>query len=488
MNSNNQIDISKFIQEIKEIAKSYEISTGKVGDMIADSFVKVYTKGKEECELNVEVDTELGTIKASERLKVVENLKDGDYDDWFEITLDDANKFGVFKVGDFCDKPFNIFDFKNFGVTQIRQIMQIFKQKLNEVNNLKVYDEWHTKVGELINAAVEKKDEKAGFYTIELDEGKNFGFLAKKECIPNEELIPGDKYKFFVKEVKLQSRGWPIILSRADSGFVKKLITLEIPEISTGEIIIEKIERIAGFKTKIAVSLASTTSNYDPIGICVGPRGSRVKSLSEQLFNEKIEIISYKEDPKEFLVIAAGAKNIVGFKYNESKSEEDFPHATLVVTEESQPIIIGKKGYNIKLISKIAGCSIDIITVQEADESNFEYEKVVNVPHESRFPRGQNNYQSNNNNNNSANNNKPVNKRVNLDKYQSNDDLLSQFEYISPKERDKFYNDVTTNESINVNPNEKYMSMDDNLDLEEEIIDLSDEFADEINNVLNEKK
>ncbi len=484
--NNTKINAAQFIDAIKEVAKQYEVSSGKIGDIIANSIIKVYKKSKEECTLFCTVDVDSGIIDAYEELKVVENLPDGEYDDFFEITLDEAKQYGDYKVGDICKKPFDVLSPKNFDVKDMRQIMQIFKQKLNEVNNFKIYDAWINKVGELITAPIEKYDEKNRFYLVELDEGKNFGFLSEKECIPGEVLTPGQKYKYYVKEVKQQSRGWPIILSRADAGFVKKIISLEIPEISTGEIIINRIERIAGFKTKIAVSAATTTNSFDPVGICVGPKGSRIKALSEQLQNEKIEVMPFIEDKKEFLINAVGARNLEGINFIAAKTEEDAPHATLVVAEDKLAIVIGKRGFNIKLISKMVGCSIDILTVQQAASSNLEYEPIdyskYNVQRTPR-PAGSS-YPSHANTTNTRNSN-----RLNINDYLSNDELLSQFDESSHNDDDIYKNLNVAKAPANTNSVELMDdTLEDDFDYENaDFGDLESEFADEINDILNEE-
>ncbi len=485
--NNTKINAAQFIEAIKEVAKQYEVSSGKIGDIIANSIIKVYKKSKEECTLFCNVDVDNGTIEAYEELKVIDNMKDGEYDDFFEITVDDAKQFGDYKVGDVCKRPFDVLSSKNFDVKDMRQIMQIVKQKLNEVNNFKIYDAWINKVGELITAPIEKYDEKNRFYLVELDEGKNFGFLSEKECIPGETLRPGEKYKYYVKEVKQQSRGWPIILSRADAGFVKKIISLEIPEISTGEIIINRIERIAGFKTKIAVSAATTNNSFDPVGICVGPKGSRIKALSEQLQNEKIEVMPFIEDKKEFLINAVGARNIEGLNFIPAKTEEDAPHATLVVAEDKLAIVIGKKGFNIRLISKMVGCSIDILTVQQAASSNLEYEPIdyskYNVQKTPRTTTGSYSHHS-------TNNMPSRNNRLNINDYMSNDELLSQFDETSHSNDDIYKNLNVAKAPIHVDNNQDVMddTLDEDFDYENaDFGDLESEFADEINDILNEE-
>ncbi len=484
--ANTKINPAAFIEALKAVAKEYEISSGKIGDIIANSIIKVYKKSKEECTLFVNVDVDNGIIDAYEELKVIDNLQDGEYDDFFEITIDDAKKFGNYAIGDVCKRPFDVLSPKNFDDKDIRQIIQIFKQKLNELNNSKIFDAWIDKVGELITAPIEKYDEKNKFYLVELDEGKHFGFLSNKECIPGEVLRPGEKYKYYVKEVKQQSRGWPIILSRADAGFVKKIISLEIPEIATGEIEIVKIERIAGFKTKIAV-VANTNASFDPVGICVGPKGSRIKALSEQLQNEKIEVIPYVEDKKDFLITAVGARNLEGLSFIPAKTEEDIPHATLVVSEDKLAIVIGKKGFNIRLISKLVGCSIDILTVQQAAAVHLEYSPIDYSKY--GFAKSPNTYNSPRPTTPMSGNRRSA--RVNINDYMSNDELLSQLDENNFSNDDIYKNlnveksQYTKNHQVDIDEDNSLEDFDyDNTDFSA----FEDEFADEINDILNEQE
>lgn len=478
------------IKLICEIAKTHEVSQEKIKEMIIDSIIKTFNKQLPDCILNIELNLETGSMISEKVLVVVDDAPEGAYDDFVEITLSDSKKYGNYNIGDKCNINFDINDPKNFTKTQVLQTMQIFKQKLNEINNIKIFQEWSPRVGELIFAEIEKYDSRGGFYTVSLDDGKNFGFLSKKESIPTEDLKPGNKYKFLIKEVKEQSKGWPIILSRADAGFVMKLLEIEIPEIQSGEIEVNAIERLAGFKTKIAVS--SHNTSYDATAVCVGSKGSRIKTISEQLMNERIEIIKFNENKKEFLIIACGPKNIVGLKYNEPKTEDELPHATLIVNDDALPIIIGRKGFNIKLISKLVGCSIDINTIEQANDSKLEYEVINQMNYiNERTPRKFNN-NDNRFNNNFSNENNYVTKKRNII---SNDDLLSEIENLSSDELKDLYdvNITKTNHSnfdnsLNISDEEEFIESSNNLN--SSLMDeLENAFGDEIANILeNDKK
>ncbi|MGL4951286.1 MAG: transcription termination factor NusA [Mycoplasma sp.] len=357
---------------VKLLAEQHDVSQAKIAEMLVDTITRIYNKQKPDEQIEVNIDLDKNEIVSKKILTVIEDLPDGEYDDFIEIPLREAKEFGNFKPGDICEVPFNIFEF--FKNNEVIMIMQIFKQRLNEINNEKVYKLWSPRIGEIVNCQVEKFDKAKNFYFIDLADG-NIGFVSRSESIPGETLTPGQRYKFLVKDVKEQSKGWPIILSRGDVDFVIKLLELEVPELASGEIIINKAERIPGFKTKIAVSSAG--GSFDPCGLVVGPKGSRVKAVSDQINGEKIEVIKYSEDPKEFLVNACGSKNIVGFNYAPSTMEGEQAYATIIANDDLLPVIIGKKGFNIKLISKLLNCGIDINTPQEAAQHGIQYEPVT---------------------------------------------------------------------------------------------------------------
>lgn len=463
------IDINKLVDSIKDISEIYSVSQERIAEILEEAIQKTFNKQLPDCILNVKVDLESKSITLNRVYKVIEDAKDGEYDDFNEITLTEASKYGSYNIGDECLIPYDLNDKKNFSQQQINQTSQIFRQKLNEINNIKIFDLWSPRIGEIITAEVEKYDSRGRFYTINLNDG-NFGFLSNKESIPNENLIPGKKYKFLIKDVKQQSKGWPIILSRADALFVQKLMTIEVPEIQSGEVIVNKIERIAGFKTKIAVS--SNNTNYEPTGVCIGSRGTRIKAISEQVMNERIEVIKYIEDPKTFLISLAGPRNIIGLQWNEGNQEGDKPHVILVVHDHSLPIVIGKKGNNINLIAKMVGCSIDVNTLEQAHNANIRFEQIDAYKYETHESR------------------QVLDKNIN----KSNDDLLSEIEELSSEELADIYGVDLTNSSSEEPTSTPKPTVKSEKTENKEIIDdveveddLANAFSDEIANVLDEE-
>lgn len=481
----------QIVMNIEQLAKQYGVSQARIGDTLADIITKIYNKQKPDQLIKVTFDLSKGGINSQLQFTVIDDCKDDEYDDFIEIPLSEAKKHGNFNVGDTCEVEFDILGY--FQKNEISTIMQMFRQKLNEINNIRVYNQWAPRIGEIINCVVEKHDAAKGFYIIDLGDG-NMGFMSRSDSIPGEDLKPGQKYKFFVKDVKEQSKGWPIILSRADAGFVSKLLEIEVPEIGIGDVVINKIERIAGFKTKVAVS--TTSNNYDACAIVIGPKGSRIKTVSEQLFGEKIEIIKYSDNINQFIVNACGAKNLVGYKYSPATNENEQDYIKLIVNDDILPIIIGKKGFNIKLISKLLNCSIDINTVKEAQEHGIEFERVVNTTSHFGSNRDHGNsrdfgHRSNNSNNYSS---RPSGKANN---YISADSILNDIENLSQEELEERYNvrlkqDVPSNESHSNRSDTSMRKLFEDSEIlnsqEYEDFELSDAFADEIADILNDEK
>lgn len=476
------------VEQIKLLAAQYNVSQDKIAELLSEIIIRAYNKQIPDQIIDVKIDVESGKINSFKKLTVIENKSEGEYDDFIEIPLDEAKKYGSYNIGDTCEVPFEIFSF--FKKNEIFTIMQVFKQKLIEINNVRVYEKWSPHVGELINSVIEKYDETKGFYIIDLDDG-NMGFMSRSESIPGEVLKPGQRYKFYIKEVKEQSKGWPIILSRADAHFVQKLLELEIPEIATGEIKVEAIERIAGFKTKIVVS--SENTNYDPASVVVGQKGSRVKVISDMLNGEKIEVIKYTPDQKQLLINACGANNLVGIKYIPAANENEQAYVTLVTTEKLLPVIIGKKGNNIKLISKLANCSIDINTVEEALKHKIDFEEINSLETINQMTNGASarRWQRSS----STMTSRPTGKIYVEDNFVGSSNLLEEISNSSMEELEKKYG-LNLNVDIDAQQNQKTTNQDygatiDDDDFEQmeyENDDLKNEFADEIAKIEKDDK
>lgn len=374
---NNSINIL-LLNEIKNIAKEKSIEPEQIKGFLIDAIKRIYNKVTYEDNLRVEIDLQNGEMITN---KIYEVVADDfvDYDETIHIKEGSAlaKQLGL-KIGDTFEEHFNIS--KEFNQHQVQQIMQYFKQKITEISNQRVYESWLPMKNEIILAEIEKEDKRSNFYTINLEDqyDKNgirleptLGFVGNRDLNPYESLDVRKKYLFVVVDVKEQSKFCPVILSRASEKLVEHFLTLEVPEIDDGTIKIVKSARQAGVKTKILVD--SKTLPIEPATVCVGPRGERVKNVSNQLNGEKIEIYNYSKNPYELLSNIVTKNNLLKIAIDEENKK-----AVLVVSNDELARAIGKKGCNVKLASMVSGYSINVITAKDEHEFSDMYFVHVN--------------------------------------------------------------------------------------------------------------
>lgn len=358
----------ELINNIKMISDEKRIPRDSVADALKDAITKAYVKEFPETIVEVLVDIDNKTLDVNQILKVVEPYDD--FNDYCEILLDDAKTISQdAKVGDEIKKHI---DLSKLNRAVVAHILQIFKSNITIRTNSQVYKEWKDKLGTVIQAEVEKIDSRSGFVIVDL--GTTFGFLSNNEKIPGELLNPGQIYSFYIKDVKEQSKGWPIILSRGDVGLVKYYLNLQIPEIQENLIEIKDIARIAGFKTKISV--ISHRPGIEAAGTVIGVRGSRIKTISEQINNEKIEVIEYSDDFSKYIINVCSPAEIAGFKLTEPKDPTGRRNVILVCKPEKLALLIGKFGNNVKLISKMLNADIEVKTIRDMGEEGLDYTRV----------------------------------------------------------------------------------------------------------------
>ena len=268
------------------------------------------------------------------------------------ITVEEAQKKSKrYKAGDVYEiemKP------KNFGRISAHAAKQVIVQAIKEAERGMMIKEYESKKEEIVTAVVSRINPINGDVTLEI--GKNAVVLFKKEQIPGEVLTEGDVIKVYVLEVKKETegRGPAVVLSRTHAGFVKRLFELEVPEIQDGTVIISSVAREAGSRTKIAVF--SKDENVDPIGACIGPKGTRVGTIVESLGGEKIDIVVYDEDPQKYIAAALAPADVLLVEVDEEK--ENACHVTVPDTQLS--LAIGNKGQNARLAARLTGWKIDI--------------------------------------------------------------------------------------------------------------------------------
>lgn len=247
---------------------------------------------------------------------------------------------------------------KDFGRVAAATAKQVVIQKIREAERNSITEEFSDKQAEMITGIVEMED--ARNYYINL--GRTQGILPKSEIIPGETIKMGSSIKVYVNKVENGSKGSLILLSRTHYGFIKRLFELEIPEINEGLILIYSVARDAGNRTKISVY--SENPNIDPVGSCVGEKGTRIANILNELHGEKIDIVPYDKDASKFIENALSpAKNLHIFITDEKKKE-----ALVVVDNDNLSLAIGRKGINVKLASRLTHYKIDVKTYEQAKE------------------------------------------------------------------------------------------------------------------------
>ncbi len=270
------------------------------------------------------------------------------------------------KIRAFCEKKeIKSVDFGRIAAQTARQVMI---QKLREAEKDVIYNEFISKVGSIVSGNVYRFEK--GNIVVDLF-GRTEGIVPRREQAPKEEFRQGDRIRTYILEVKKEPKGPQIILSRTHPSMIRKLFELEVPEIFEGIVEIKAIAREPGERTKIAVW--SKDEKVDCVGACVGMRGSRVKNIVSELQGEKIDIIRWSDNIKEYINAALSPAKISEIKLDKEKQQ-----AEVIVTEDQLSLAIGKRGQNVRLASRLAGWELDIRTrPEEKEEAHSKEEQSI---------------------------------------------------------------------------------------------------------------
>ncbi|HXV30512.1 MAG TPA: transcription termination factor NusA [Sinorhizobium sp.] len=304
-----------------------------------------------ESNIRADINPKTGEIRLQRLLEVVEKAEDYSTQIPLELARDrnpDA------KIGDFIADPLPPMD---FGRIAAQSAKQVIVQKVREAERDRQYDEFKDRVGEIVNGTVKRVE----YGNVIVDLGRGEGIIRRDEMIPRETMRYGDRVRAFVYDVRREQRGPQIFLSRTHPQFMVKLFTMEVPEIYDGIIQIKSVARDPGSRAKIAV--VSNDSSIDPVGACVGMRGSRVQAVVGELQGEKIDIIPWSPDPASFIVNALQPAEVTKVVL-----DEDAERIEVVVPDEQLSLAIGRRGQNVRLASQLTGWDIDILTEQEESE------------------------------------------------------------------------------------------------------------------------
>ena len=277
------------------------------------------------------------------RKDVVEEVED----DMIEISLEEALEIDPrYEAGDVVEYQVTP---RDFGRIAAQTAKQVVVQRIREAERGMIFDDYITRQGEIITGTVQRISNETIFVNI----GKAEGILAATERVPGEKYGINDRIKVYIMDVKKTTKGPQVFLSRSHPGLVKRLFELEVPEIEEGIVEIKSIAREAGSRTKIAVY--TEEENVDPVGACVGTRGSRVQNIVDELFGEKIDIITWNDDPETLI------SNVLSpAKVEKVLIDEEEKSATVIVPDYQLSLAIGKEGQNVRLAAKLCGWKIDI--------------------------------------------------------------------------------------------------------------------------------
>lgn len=305
--------------------------------------------------VNLRIDPKTCAIAVFETKKVVEQVANKDE----ELTLAEANKIDSEKsLGDEVEVPIHLQDFGRIAAQTAKQV--IF-QRVREAERDVIFKEFKDKVGHIISGVVMRKEK--NFYFLNI--GKTEAVLPQKESLPGENLKRSDTVRVFIEDVRITPKGPVIYLSRTNPHFVLELFRMEVPEIAEGLVVIKDIVREPGERTKIAVF--SKDHTIDPVGACVGMKGTRVQSIVRELRGERIDIIPWTDDPRILISRALSPATVDKIGINEEEKT-----AMVVVNDQQLSLAIGKKGQNVKLAMKLTGWDIDILSESEYSKMRME--------------------------------------------------------------------------------------------------------------------
>ncbi len=320
---------------------------------------EVETKSTKKSDKKTESNKDTETKKEEEE-KEVEEKK---FNPKTDIQISDAKKIKKsYKVGDKIITPLEVPE--EYGRMAAQTAKQVIIQRLREAEREMIFDEFKDKEGEVVSGVVQRREGNV----VLVDLGKSTGILPQEEQIYGEIYNPGDRIKIYIKEVRLGSKGAEIILSRKSEEILKKILYLEIPEISNGLVELKAVAREAGSRSKIAVWTDS--ENVDPIGSCVGQRGARIQTIIKELGGEKVDIIEWDEDPATFISNALSPAKILSIELKENGDEKE---ADVKVATDQLSLAIGKNGQNARLAARLTGWKINIIedsSVNSSDDKN----------------------------------------------------------------------------------------------------------------------
>lgn len=345
-----------FFEALKDLETEKGIPQDVMIGKLEQALTAAYKKNSGEAKSAlVKLSPEKNTIKIYSYKTIVNEVLDPEK----EISLEDAKKIKKsYKVG---DKVFEEEATKDFNRIAVQTAKQVIVQMIKEFEKQTIYSDIAEKEGKLINASVRRID--GDNIYLEIGGTTLEGLLTERDILPQDSFRIGDKIKVFVRHIKDDFKGAVVQVTRTSPGFVKRLLELEIPELVNGQISIVNIVREPGLRTKVAVK--SNVEGLDAVGACIGQNGMRINTVINELHGEKIDIINYSEDEKEYIISALSPAQVVSVIIDDSTKT-----AKVEVPESKLSLAIGKGGHNVKLAARLTGFKIDVKSAKESAKTN----------------------------------------------------------------------------------------------------------------------
>jgi N utilization substance protein A len=347
--SANKLELLQIADAVaREKAIDRKIVLGAMEDAIAKAARSRYGS---ETEVRAEIDPKSGELHLSRHMLVVETVENPA----MHISLEDARRrHPAAQIGDTIADPLPPLE---YGRIAAQSAKQVIVQKVREAERDRQYDEYKDRIGDIVNGIVKRVE----YGNVVVDLGRGEAIVRRDEMLPREVFRNGDRIRAYIYDVRREQRGPQIFLSRTHPQFMSKLFAQEVPEIYDGIVEVKAVARDPGSRAKIAV--VSRDSSVDPVGACVGMRGSRVQAVVNELQGEKIDIIPWSQDIATFVVNALAPAEVAKVVLDEERERIE-----VVVPDQQLSLAIGRRGQNVRLASQLTGWDIDILTEQEESE------------------------------------------------------------------------------------------------------------------------
>lgn len=351
------------LQQLNQIAQERDLPLNELIHELEEALAVAYKRFVNATgEVTVRLDPKKGWSALLEKEVVGEVMEPST-----QISVVEARKRNPSaEIGDFIS--FEV-DPNRFGRIAAQTFKQVLTQKLREAEFRQIHDTFNEKIGELVNGVVTRKDEMVVLVQVNRVEAE----LPKREQVPTENYRPNDRIRVYVLRVDDSYRGLKVIVSRTHPNLLRKLFELEVPEIADGTVVIKSVAREPGQRSKVAV--ISTDERVDAVGACVGPRGARVQAIVDELFDEKIDIVPFSDDPQTYITNALSPA-----KVNSIKLDEENRSAYCIVPDTQLSLAIGKGGQNVRLAARLTDWKIDIRSEAQAATEAAEKAKTEVAP------------------------------------------------------------------------------------------------------------